>query len=175
MQEEKRKILTKEGVRLERLRLLKGELIFIVLTLVFIESVMIALTVGAHHMAPHMWMLFGFLLLLDALLTTLFLWKFILPTIKELRYISQGKFSIVEDKLVGVGEDEVIRSRGRHRYYTVDMLYFEACGHIPEDKGVRGYGPCGSTFYLLVLDDPDHTVYTFYSSQLYAYQSKDDR
>ena len=98
-----------------------------------------------------------------------------MPNVRRWRYIAPGKFRIVEDTLVGVGEDEVIRSRGRRGYYTVDMLYFEACGHVPEDKGVRGYGPCGSTFYLLVLDDPNHTVYTFYSSQLYAYQSKDDR
>jgi hypothetical protein len=169
MKEEKRKILTKEGVRRQQLRHMKGELMVVVPVILFFEAMMIAFTYGAYRLSPRMWMIWGSLALLDLLILALFVWKFILPGVRGLRYISSGNFSIVEDKLVGVGEDEVMRSRGKNRHYTIDMLYFENYGTIPEDKGTRGYGPCGSMFYLVVLNDPNHTIHTFYSSQLYYY------
>ena len=170
MEEEKRKILTKDVVRRQQLHSMKGDLIFGLPTLLILEALLIGLTCGAYHIVPRMWMLWGCFILMDVLVLAVFLWKFILPNVRGWRYIAPGNFSIVEDTLVGVGEDEVLRSRGRRSYYTVDMLYFESHGSIPEDKGNRGYGPCGSTFYLVMLNDPKHTLYTFYSSQLYCYK-----
>ena len=109
---------------------------------------------------------------MDVLVFGVFAWLFILPGVRVWRYIVPGNFSIVEDILVGVGEDEVIRRRWRHGYRTIDMLYFEGHGHIPEDKGNRGYGPVGSTFYLVILGDEKQTLHTFYSSQLYYHDPK---
>ena len=174
MEEEKRKILTKEGVRRQQLRCMKGDLIIGLPALLFVEALLIALTCGAYHIAPELWMLWGGCILLDAFVFVLFLWKLALQNLRGWRYIASGNFFIVEDTLVGVGEDEVMRSRGRRRYYTVDMLYFENYGRIPEDKGTRGYGPCGSTFYLVVLGDEKRTLYTFYSSQLYCYKPEEE-
>ena len=80
----------------------------------------------------------------------------------------------IERLLQEQGEDEVMRRRragGYGGYYTIDMLYFESYGHIPEDQGKRGYGPIGSMFYLIVLEDKKQTLYSFYSSQLYCYKS----
>ena len=102
------------------------------------------------------------------------MWKLALQNLRGWRYIASGNFRIEEDTLVGVGEDEVMRSRGRRSHYTVDMLYFEKYGRIPEDEGTRGYGPCGSTFYLVVLGDEKRTLYTFYSSQLYCYKPEEE-
>ena len=170
MEEEKRRILTKESVRGRLLRSMKAEMTVVVAVVLFIEAVMIALTCGVYRFSPRAWMLWGALALLDAAILALFFAKAVRPIIKGRRYIVSGEFRIVEDKLVGVGEDEVLRSRGRNRHYTVDRLYFESYGSIPADEGERGYGPCGSTFYLVVLNDPGQTLYTFYSSQLYCYR-----
>ncbi len=170
MIEEKRRILTKESVRCQLLRSMKGDLIFTVPAVLFVEALLIAITCMAYRLAPRMWMLWGVCVLLDVLILAVFWRKAVKPIVRGRRYIASGNFHVVEDKLVGIGEDEVMRSRGKNRYYTVDMLYFEGYGSIPEDKGVRGYGPCGSTFYLVVLGDPNHTLHTFYSSQLYCYK-----
>jgi len=170
MNEEKRKNLTKEGVRRQQLRCMKGDLIIGLPVLLFVEALLIALTCWAYRVAPELWMLWGGCILLDAVVFVLFLWKLALQNLRGGRYIASGNFRIVEDTLVGVGEDEVMRSHGRRSHYTVDMLYFEKYGRIPADKGDRGYGPCGSTFYLVVLGDEKHTLYTFYSSQLYCYK-----
>lgn len=172
MQEEKRKILTKEGVRRQQMHYMKGDLIFGLPALLIVEALLIALTCGAYRIAPHMWMLWGLFILLDVLVFAVFAWLFILPNVRVWRYIVPGNFSIVEDTLVGVGEDEVIRRRWRRGYRTIDMLYFEDHGHIPEDKGTRGYGPVGSKFYLVILGDEKQTLHTFYSSQLYYHDSK---
>ena len=174
MEEEKRRILTKESVRGQLLRSMKAELTVVIAVVLFIETVMIALTYGAYRLSPRAWMLWGAFVLLNVAMIILFFAKAIWPVVKGRRYIVSGDFCIVEDKLVGVGEDEVMRSRGRRSHYTVDMLYFEKYGRIPEDEGTRGYGPCGSTFYLVVLNDPKHTLYTFYSSQLYCYKPEEE-
>lgn len=170
MEEEKRRILTKESVRGQLLRSMKAELSVVIAVVLFIETVMIALTYGAYRLSPRAWMLWGAFVLLNVAMIILFFAKAIWPVVKGRRYIVSGDFCIVEDKLVGVGEDEVLRSNGRRSHYTVDMLYFEGYGSIPADKGERGYGPCGSMFYMVVLNDPGQTLYTFYSSQLYCYK-----
>ena len=173
MEEEKRRILTKEKLRKQFLRSMKIELILMIVLLVFTEGIMVGLTALAYWQMPNVWIIWGPLILLDVGMAILWGMGFIMPIIKGWRYIAPGRFHVVEDKLVGVGEDEVMRRRGAGKhggYYTIDMLYFEAHGHIPEDKGTRGYGPIGSMFYLVVLDDPKQTLYTFYSSQLYCYK-----
>ena len=172
MEEEKRRILTKEGVRRQQLHSMKGDLIFGLPLFLVVEAMLIAVTCGAYRAAAHMWMLWGACIFMDVLVFGVFAWLFILPGVRVWRYIVPGNFSIVEDILVGVGEDEVIRRRWRHGYRTIDMLYFEGHGHIPEDKGNRGYGPVGSTFYLVILGDEKQTLHTFYSSQLYYHDPK---
>ncbi len=171
MQEEKRRILTKDSVRRQQMHYMKGDLILGLPALLIVEAMLIAVTCGAYHSSPHMWLLWGLFILLDVLVFAVFAWMFILPNVRVWRYIVPGNFSIVEDTLVGVGEDEVIRRR-RRGYRTIDMLYFEGHGHIPEDKGTRGYGPVGSMFYLVILNDGKQTLHTFYSSQLYYHDPK---
>lgn len=174
MQEEKRKILTKEKLREQLMRSMKVELILVIVLFVFVVGLMAGLTALAYHQMPSLWMIWGALLLLDVGLAILWVLKIFMPIVKGLCYIAPGRFYVVEDKLVGVGEGEVVRRRGAGkygRYYTIDMLYFEGYGNVPEDKGVRGYGPVGSVFYLVVLEDDQHTIHTFYSSQLYCYKN----
>ena len=174
MQEEKRRILTKEKLREQFIRSMKVELILVIVVFVFVIGLMAGLTALAYHQMPSLWMIWGALLLLDVGLAILWVLKIFVPIIKGLCYIVPGRFYVVEDTLVGVGEGEVMRRRkvgGYGGYYTVDMLYFEGYGHVPEDKGVRGYGPIGSMFYLVVLEDDQHTIHTFYSSQLYCYKN----
>ena len=173
MQEEKRRILTKEKIREHFLRSMAVELALMILLIVLAEGIMVWLTVAVYHQMPHIWMMWVALLLLDVGMAVFWVLKFCVPIVKGFRYIASGRFRVVEDKLVGVGEDEVMRRRkvgGYGGYYTIDMLYFESYGHIPEDQGKRGYGPIGSMFYLIVLEDKKQTLYSFYSSQLYCYK-----
>ncbi len=172
MEEEKRKILTKEGVRRDRLDLLRMDVVLCCIVAPLVGGILIGITCGAYALVPGAWYIWGGLILLDAILAAVGL-RFVVRLMREWYYISSGKFRIEEDKLVAVGEGEVVR-QSRTGSYTVDMLYFENYGRIPEDKGTRGYGPCGSTFYLVVLDDPKHTLYTFYSSQLYCYKPEEE-
>ena len=174
MQEEKRRILTKEKLREQFMRSMRIELIATMIGIVMVEGMLAGLTALAYHQMPSLWMIWGALLLLDVGLAILWVLKVFVPIVKGLRYIVPGRFYVVEDTLVGVGEDEVVRRRGAGKhggYYTIDMLYFEGYGSIPEDQGKRGYGPIGSMFYLVILEDDQHTIHTFYSSQLYCYKS----
>lgn len=174
MQEEKRRILTKEKLREQFMRSMKVELILVIILFVFVVGLMAGLTVLVYWQMPIAWFIWGPLILLDVGLAILWVLKVVVPIVKGLRYIIPGRFYVVEDKLVGVGEDEVVRRRGAGKhggYYTIDMLYFEGYGSIPEDQGKRGYGPIGSMFYLVILEDDQHTIHTFYSSQLYCYKS----
>ena len=174
MQEEKRRILNKEKLREQFMRSMKVELILVIILFVFVVGLMAGLTVLVYWQMPIAWFIWGPLILLDIGMAILGVAKDLMPIIKGRRYIARGYFHVVEDTLVGVGEDEVVRRRGAGKhggYYTIDMLYFESYGCIPEDQGKRGYGPIGSMFYLVILEDDQHTIHTFYSSQLYCYKS----
>ena len=56
MEEEKRRILTKEGVRRQQLHSMKGDLIFGLPLFLVVEAMLIAVTCGAYRAAAHMWM-----------------------------------------------------------------------------------------------------------------------
>lgn len=172
MEHEERKILTKEGVRRDRLGLLRMDVVLCCIVAPLVGGILIGITCGMYALLANAWYIWGALILLDVILAAVGL-RFVVKLIREWHYISSGKFRIEEDRLIAIGEGEVVRQSRTSGIYTVDMLYFENYGSIPADKGTRGYGPCGSTFYLVVLDDPKQTLYTFYPSDLYCYKPEE--
>ena len=65
MEEEKRRILTKEKLRKQFLRSMKIELILMIVLLIFTEGIMVGLTALAYWQMPNVWIIWGPLLLLD--------------------------------------------------------------------------------------------------------------
>ena len=85
---------------------------------------------------------------------------YFLKLLLEYRNIKNGKFRIVQDKLVGIGEDEV-----RH---GGDGLYFADNGRIIVYGGGKR-AKCGDLYWLVIYNDRKDTVISAYEMDRYRF------
>lgn len=185
MLKEEKQIITREKVRSELKRIVKGDLIsaaffwFLLISVNAILSLILYL-VGTYLLEE--------LPVVPTILSLLRWVTWLIPVVYPIgklyksclyfQMINNDDFSIVEDELVRTVKDEF---NVKHFFTTVvdadtrlissyeNAFYFDRYGRVVVGKKMFDYADCGDTFYLVVTNKKDLPVLV-YNAKMYEYK-----
>ena len=188
MQKNDREVLTKDRIKADLLQDLKAEKVGLigwsvsavfVLGLLFAFAYMVAGNAVCNGITVAIW-----ILPLAVSLLVIITWIFLIRRVLFAdRILKNEAFSIVEDQLVRISEDEIptiprfgfaqpgTRFAG-YRNRLADALYFSTYGKVFVHKQVSRHAMCGDMFYLVVYNGAEKGIIKLYSSKIYRFAEK---